>query len=227
MNNKHIGYRPTWAEINLGNLEHNFLQIKKQVSGKTSVLVTVKADAYGHGLIPVSQRLESSGVDFLGVASIDEGIKLREAGIKTPILILGLILKDDIFPLFEYGLTASVCEEKLAGALNSKAAKLGKKINVHIKVDTGMGRIGVAHYDAHLLVKKIHSFRHLGVEGLFTHFAFADMNRKFTFYQIDLFDKLLRDLKKDGIVIPLVHGPTVWGCLIIKTAILIWSGPGW
>ena len=226
IDHKHVGYRPTWAEINLDNLEHNFLQIKKRVSGKTSILVTVKADAYGHGLVPVSRRLEESGADFLGVASIDEGIKLREAGIKVPILILGLILKNDISPLFEYGLTPSVCEEKLAGALNSKAAKLGKKINVHIKVDTGMGRIGVAHYDAHLLVKKIHSFRHLGVEGLFTHFAFADMNRKFTFYQIDLFDKLLRDLKKDGIVIPLVHAANSMGLLDYKNSHFNMVRPG-
>ena len=101
---KDIGYRPTWAEINLKNLAHNFNQVKKIVAPQTKIMVTVKADAYGHGLVPVSRKLESCGVDSLGVASIDEGIKLRQAGIQLPILILGIILKGDILPLFKYRL---------------------------------------------------------------------------------------------------------------------------
>ncbi|MCX5712125.1 MAG: alanine racemase, partial [Candidatus Omnitrophica bacterium] len=91
-----IGYRPTWAEVNLANLEHNFSQIKKIVLPATRVMATVKADAYGHGLIPVTKKLISCGVDYLGVASIDEGIKLRDSGVRLPILVLGMILRDDI-----------------------------------------------------------------------------------------------------------------------------------
>ncbi|MFA5724886.1 MAG: alanine racemase [Candidatus Omnitrophota bacterium] len=210
---KHIGYRPTWAEINLNNLEHNFLRIKERISCGTKILVTVKADAYGHGLIPTSEKLESCGVDFLGVASIDEGIALRKAGIKSPILVLGLILKDHLSPLFEYDLTISVCDEELSAALNNKARLLRKKAKVHIKVDTGMGRIGILHYDAHKLVRKIYGFKHIKVEGIFTHFAFADMNRKFTFYQIDLFDALIQRLAAEGIAIPLVHAANSMGIL--------------
>jgi len=226
MKNKYIGYRPTWAQINLDNLAHNFFQVQKRVSGQTKILVTVKADAYGHGLICVSRRLESSGVDFLGVASIDEGIKLRQAGIKVPILILGLILKNDILPLFEYNLTTSVCDEELSRALNRKAKLLGKRLNVHIKVDTGMGRIGVAPYDARDLVKRICGLKHLNVEGIFTHFAFADMNRKFTFYQIDLFDKLLKKLTSEGIKIPLVHAANSMGILDYKNSHFNMIRPG-
>ncbi|MDP2044317.1 MAG: alanine racemase, partial [Candidatus Omnitrophota bacterium] len=107
-----IGYRPTWAEVNLKNLEHNFKEIKSRLRPGIKILVTVKADAYGHGLIPVSKRLAVNGADFLGVASIDEGIKLRNAGIKIPILILGLILKKDIQPLFRYDLIPTVCDEE-------------------------------------------------------------------------------------------------------------------
>lgn len=223
---KHIGYRPTWAQINLDSLEHNFFQVKKQVSPETKILVTVKADAYGHGLISVSRRLDSCGVDFLGVASIDEGIKLREAGIKVPVLILGLILKSDIHPLFEYNLATSVCDEELSRALNRKACLLGKKLNVHIKVDTGMGRIGMPHYNAHKLVKKIANFKHLNVEGIFTHFAFADMNRKFTFYQIDLFDKLLKKLASEGINVPLVHAANSMAVLDYKNSHFNMIRPG-
>ncbi len=226
INKDKIGYRPTWAQINLDNLEHNFLEVRKKTTLGTKILVTVKADAYGHGLISVSKRLVACGVDYLGVASIDEGIALRKAGIKAPILILGLILKSDIPPLVKYNLATSVCDEELSRALNSKARQMAKKLTVHIKVDTGMGRIGVSHYNAQKLVKRIYNLKHLNVEGLFTHFAFADMNKEFTFYQIDLFDKLLKNLKKDGVHIPLVHAANSMGVLGYKNSHFNMVRPG-
>jgi len=225
INNK-IGHRPTWAQINLDNLEHNFLEVRKKVGRGTKILVTVKADAYGHGLIAVSKRLAECKVDFLGVASIDEGIKLREAGIGVPILVLGLMLKSDLPPLFEYDLATSICDEKLGRALNNLARLKGRKLSVHIKVDTGMGRIGVSHYDAHKLVKSIYNLKHLKVEGIFTHFAFADMNRKFTFHQIDLFDKLVRALAGSNINIPLVHAANSMGVLEYKQSHFNMVRPG-
>jgi len=224
--NKHIGYRPTWAEVNLKNLAHNFSQIKKILSPKTKIMVCVKADAYGHGLIPVSKKLVSCGVDYLAVASIDEGIKLRKAGVKLPILILGLILKKDIGPLFEYKLTTTVCDEELARALNSKARVKGSNLNVHIKVDTGMGRIGVLHKDAHELVKKIHKMKYVNIEGIFTHFAFADMSSEFTSYQIGLFNDLIRNLSKEGINIPLIHSANSMGVIGYKDSHFNMVRPG-
>jgi alanine racemase len=214
--NKHVGYRPTWAEVNLNNIYHNFRQIKKMLAPDTKIMVCVKADAYGHGLIPVSKKLVSCGVDYLGVASIDEGIKLREAGIALPILILGLISKKDIHPVFEYKLTTTVCDLELAVALNKKAKSLGGLINVHVKVDTGMGRIGVLHQDAHELISKIHKLKYINIEGIFTHFAFADMNRKFTLYQIDLFNRLIDRLDKEGIRVPLIHAANSMGVIGYK-----------
>ncbi len=208
-----IGYRPTWAEVNLNNLEHNFKKVKSILAPRTKILVTVKADAYGHGLIAVSKRLSLCKVDYLGVASIDEGIKLREAGIKEPILLLGLIFKKDIPPLFTYRLTPTVCDKALAVAINSKAARLKKKVALHIKVDTGMGRIGVLHNQAFDLVRDIGKLKNIIIEGIFTHFALADINRKFTDYQINLFNKLVGDLKKSGIAIPLVHAANSIGLI--------------
>ncbi len=208
-----IGYRPTWAEVNLNNLEHNFKQVKSRLRTQVKVLVTVKADAYGHGLIPVSHRLAVCGVDYLGVASIDEGIKLRKAHIKTPILVLGLIFKRDIHSLFTFKLTPTICDYALASSLNRKASALKKPIRIHIKVDTGMGRIGVAHQDALELVKKIHKLKSIIIEGIFTHFPFADSERKFTAFQIGLFYKLADDLKKNGITIPLVHAANSAGLI--------------
>lgn len=214
--NNQIGYRPTWAEINLDNLCYNFREIKKRVSSRTKVLVTVKADAYGHGLIPVSRKLVACGVDFLGVASMDEGIRLREAGILTPILILGLILKKDIEPLLRFNLIPTVCELDFARDLNKKAGKQNRRVRVHIKVDTGMGRIGVAYHDALGLVGKIHRLRSINIEGLFTHFPLADINKDFTLYQVKLFRQLVQSLKAEGIRIPLVHAANSVG--IIKYA---------
>jgi len=124
MTKDYVGYRPTWAEVNLANLEYNFFKIKDKVGAGIKVMVTIKADAYGHGLIPVAEKLASCGIDFFGVASIDEGVKLREAGIKTPILVLGLILKKDIAPLFQYNLSTTVCDEELAFAIDRKARAL-------------------------------------------------------------------------------------------------------
>jgi alanine racemase len=224
--NKYIGYRPTWAEVNLNNLAHNFRQIKKMLSPETRIMVCVKADAYGHGLIPVSKKLVSCGVDYLGVASIDEGIKLREGGINLPILILGLILKKDIQPVFKYNLSVTVCDEDLARALNNKAKLLGRPASVHIKVDTGMGRIGVLHQDAERLVRRIHKLKFINIEGIFTHFAFADMNREFTLYQINLFNRLIHRLKKEGIHIPLIHSANSMGVIGYKMSHFNMVRPG-
>ncbi len=221
-----IGYRPTWAEVNLNNLEHNFKEVKSLLPARIKILVTVKADAYGHGLVPVAKRLTACGVDYLGVASIDEGIKLRKAGIKTPILLLGLILKKDIPPLFTYRLTPTICDQEMASAINARAAKLKKKISLQIKVDTGMGRIGVLHNDAFKLVKAIHQLKNITIEGIFTHFAFADLDRKFTDYQINLFKQLAGDLKKSGIFIPLVHAANSIGLIDYQDSHFTMVRPG-
>jgi len=222
----HMGYRPTWAEVNLENLGYNFRQIKKMLGPGIKIMVTVKADAYGHGLVNVSRKLISCGVDYLGVASIDEGINLRQAGIEFPVLILGMILKSDIAPLFKYNLTPTVCDTQLANALNNKAKSLGKAFAVHIKIDTGMGRIGVSHNYAENLIKKIHKLKFIRIEGLFTHLAFADMNEEFTHYQIGLFNRLIEKLKRLNIHIPLTHAANSMGIIDYKRSHFNMVRPG-
>ncbi len=220
------GYRPTWAEINLGNLSYNFAKVKKLLSPRVKVMVCVKADAYGHGLIPVSERLQQEGADYLSVASIDEGIKLREAGIKLPILVLGMILKKDIQPLLKYGLTQTVCDQGLAASLNDSARKINKKVNIHIKVDTGMGRLGVLHKDAASFVKKIKKLKFINIEGIFTHLSLADINREFSLYQINSFNSLIKKLKKDRINIPMVHAANSLGVISYKESQFNMVRPG-
>ncbi len=219
-------YRPTWAEINLKNLVHNFREVKRRLSPATRIMVTVKADAYGHGLIPVSRKLVSCGVDYLGVASVDEGIVLRKAGIKTPILVMGLVLKKDIAPLFRYRLSATVCDDGLAKALNEKGRFYGRVLDVHIKVDTGMGRLGVLTEDAVDLVRKIQRLKFLHIEGIFTHFTMAETDRNFTGKQIRLFRRLLDELKREGIRIPLAHAANSMGAIGFKQSHFNMVRPG-
>lgn len=221
-----IGYRPTWAEINLANLAFNFKQIKRKVTPGTKILVTVKADAYGHGLVPVSKNLTANGVNYLGVASIDEGIRIRQAGITTPVLVLGMVLNNDIAPLFRYGLTPTVCTRELALALENKGRALGKRIKVHVKIDTGMGRIGVLHKDALSLIKVLQKMRSLEIEGMFTHFAFADLDKEFTLRQVTLFNSLFESLQQCGISIPLVHAANSMGVINFRNSHFTMVRPG-
>lgn len=224
MNN--IGYRPTWAEINLNNLVHNLRQVKNLLTPRHKIMVCVKADAYGHGLTPVSKKLESLGIDYLGVASIDEAIKLREADINTPILILGMILKKDIAPLFRYNLAQTLCTLELASALNNAGRKNNKIINVHIKVDTGMGRLGVLCKDAQEFITRVKKLKFVNIEGIFTHLACADTNRNFTLFQIDNFNRLILKLNQASIRISLVHAANSLGVINFKESHFNMARPG-
>jgi len=223
---KVVSYRPTWAEVNLDNIAHNFAQVKKLTGPKVKVMACVKADAYGHGIIPVSKRLESCGADYLAVACIDEGIKLREDNVKLPILILGMIFEKDVPALFEYNLIPTVCTEELAIAVNDYALEAKLKAKVHIKVDTGMNRIGVLHNNALDFIRKVSKLKFIDIEGLFTHLACADVNNDYTQIQLNLFNQLIRQLKKEGINIPLVHAANSMGVIGYKESHFNMVRPG-
>jgi alanine racemase len=169
------------------------------------MLCVVKADAYGHGLIPVARTLVSSGAGYFGVASIDEGITLRQAGIRQPILVLGLILASDADPLVRHGLTATVCDLTCARELDRSARLRRTVVSVHVKVDTGMGRIGVFAQDTLPLLRALQKFSSLRVEGIFTHFPSADTNSSYTRTQTAVFESLVDGIAKEGMTIPLVH----------------------
>ncbi len=224
-------YRPTIAQINLRNLAWNLRLIRRLVSPRTSILVTIKADAYGHGLIPVARKLVALGVDAFGIASIDEGIQLREAGITIPVLVLGAVLKSDIAPLLEYGLTATVCDPLVAAALDARARKAGKPANIHVKVDTGMGRIGVLHHDAGDFVQALARRKFLNIEGIFTHLAAADSDARFTRYQMKVFDEVLDRIEGAGVHIPLVHCANSMGivgyeqsrCTMVRPGLMVYG----
>jgi alanine racemase len=166
----------------------------------------VKADAYGHGAIPVSKKLDELGADFLGVATVQEGAELRNAGIKTPILVLSGIYQEEIEDVLTYELTPMVYRLEIAEALSATAKKKEKKIPIHIKVDTGMGRIGVLAKEAPAFAKRVRKFENLEIEGIASHFSTADGgNSSFAEEQLQRFTRTLEEMKKVDIDPPFCH----------------------
>ena len=197
-------YRPTWAEIDLKAIAYNYRQVKKAVGKNVRVMAVVKANAYGHGTVEVSAALEKEGVDYLGVATTDEAVRLRDYGIRAPILILGSILPEEVEIAVKNDITITLCSEDLLIPLRS-AAIGEKKAKVHIKIDTGMGRIGVWHEEAINFIKNLQEEKSIIIEGIYTHFSSAGRDEFFTGYQIESFEKLLARIAEFDISIPLKH----------------------
>ena len=218
-------YRPTWAEIDLKAIEHNYKQVERLVGKNTNIMVVVKANAYGHGIVEVSTVLEKLGVDYLGVATTDEAVRLREYGIKTPILVLGSVLPDEVKVLVENNVTLTLCNEDLLNAIRKETAN-GLKAKVHIKIDTGMGRIGVWHEEALNFVKNLAQEKSIVIEGIYTHFSSAGRDDFFTNYQIESFEKLLAKLEGFDITIPLRHAANSIATVDFKRSHLNLVRPG-
>lgn len=198
-------YRPSWIEISLDNFIYNFFAIKKKLPPEVKILAVVKADAYGHGAIPLSRKFLTAGGEFLGVSSIEEGIILRHAVIQAPILILGSVYPYDTFPqIFEYNLTPTVASLPVLEELNRLAQSYKRHLPVHLKVDTGMGRIGISPSRCIEVVKKILN-SNLVLEGIYSHLSSADIDREYTLEQINTLKKIKEDLKREEINIPLFH----------------------
>lgn len=165
--------RPTHLEVNLTRLTENYRAIETAVSPAT-VMPILKANAYGHGLVEIAHHLETLGAPYFGVAFLEEGILLREAGITTPILVLGGIIGNQI-PLFlQYDLTLTASSVEKITQIEQTATQMGKTAKVHIKIDTGMERIGVHYYSAEALLETTLTTKHCHVEGIYSHFANSD-----------------------------------------------------
>ena len=197
---KSIVKRPTWAEINLDNLAFNFRSVKKFVGEDIEYMAVVKADAYGHGAVCCAKRLEKEAVDWFGVALPEEGLELRENGIKTRVLCLGSFWSGQENLLLENNLTPVVYQLEIAEKFNRAAKDKNVTANVHVKIDTGMGRIGVRFDAVKDFVEGLKKFENLRVEGVMTHFAAADNLREndFTFEQIRRFDRAVEIFEADG-----------------------------
>lgn len=198
--------RPVWLEINLDAIAHNVKKIRQIVGKNTQIIAIVKANAYGHGAIEVSETLLENGVTMLGVGVIEEGVVLREANIKAPILVCGLTTDDQYESLIVHNLTATVCDLKAVKILSRIASKNKKKVGIHIKIDTGMGRLGISSEDTLNFVKEIGKMENIEIEGIFTHFAATnEEDGNYTRKQFEKYKKALLELERGGINIPLKH----------------------
>lgn len=200
--------RPTWAEISLSKLRRNYQRVRKLAGARSPrrVMAVVKADAYGHGAVPVARVLAAEGVDWFGVATVEEALELRAAGIEQPILLLGGLYMSDPAHLVEYRLTPSVSSTARLDTYAECARRYGRTIEFHLKVDTGMGRLGVPLDHLSAFLKRYRDLEGLRMTGFFTHLASAeDLVSTQTDEQAERFRRALADTRALGFCLEWIH----------------------
>lgn len=198
--------RAVWAEVNLGAIAHNVGQIRKVTASNAQICAVVKAGAYGHGAIAVARTVLQAGADRLAVAIISEAVELRRAGFQVPILVLGYTPAYQAAIVVDQDITQTIFDLDSAKALSGAAVAAGKTVNVHIKIDTGMGRIGIRPEDAGKFAAEVATLPGIRIEGVFSHFSTADSRDKiFTYEQYQQFTEGLAYIKAKGITIPIRH----------------------
>lgn len=211
-----MGYKRLTAEIDLDAVDFNIKSIIKRVDGRAKLIGTVKADAYGHGAIEVARVLEENGVDIFSVAMLDEAINLRKQGLDKTILMLGLTPPEYIKEALEYDVILPVVNYAEAVKISEAAKELGKKAVIHIKLDTGMGRIGFRADCKETAdeIEKISKLENIEINGIFTHFCTSDCKDKtFTKVQKERFINTVDAVEKRGIHIPLKHASASAGLM--------------
>lgn len=199
--------RPVWAEINLDNLAHNIREVKRVVKDGTLITAVIKADGYGHGAVQIAETLIENGADRFAVATLSEAIQLRKSYKDIPILILGYTPNASASLVIENNIIQTIYTYEQAAAFSKKAVELNSEIKVHIKIDTGMSRLGVQPNENSIeIIKQINTLPNLIIEGMFTHFAVADeIDKEFTYKQAEKFNFVCDALKEADIEIPTKH----------------------
>lgn len=219
--------RPTWAEVDLGVIGRNLRLIKQMVGPHRSIMAIVKADAYGHGAKQVARVALRAGADWLGVAFPEEGAELRDSGIAAPMVVLGPVFPEQVGLALGKDLSVSVSGMELARALEQEAAKRGVWAKVHVKVDTGMGRLGIPLDKTLDFLRKLVSLPHLMIEGLYTHLATAEEpNSHFAMEQLSRFLEVDQKARAVGIKIPFRHAANSAGLLFFEQSRLDIVRPG-
>ena len=218
--------RPTYVRVDLERISQNYRAIQQHV-GESMVMPILKANAYGHGLVRVGQHMQEIGAKMIGVAYLEEGILLREAGVTIPILVLGGILGSQV-PLFlEHDLTLTASSVEKLEQVDSAAKSMGVKAKVHLKIDTGMERIGVHYYSADALLEASLKCTHVEVEGIFSHFANADAaDPSSAKVQLERFQETLRFYEKHSLPMPLRHIANSGAILQLPESLLDIVRPG-
>ena len=193
-----------WAEIALDRLIANYHLVKKQ-AGKAKIMAAIKADAYGHGAVEVANTLAEEGVDFFGVASVEEGVELRKGGIDSDILVLSPILYNQIDEIIEHNLMPTISELAFFRELNQRSKTLGTTISAHVEIDTGMTRTGIPYAEAKNAMNTLAASPYIKISGIFSHFPLADADGNFTARQIRTFIQLVTGIRQQGLRPRYVH----------------------
>jgi len=219
--------RPTVAEIDLKALAYNLNGIRRQVGTRVKIMGIVKANAYGHGIVEVAQFLERKRIDYLGVANAEEGVVLRESGTKAPIHVFTLPSKSQASLFASHDLEPTICSQYDAALINVQAQRAGKSIPIHLKIDTGMNRIGVNPGELRKLLKTLSKLRHLEIKGVYTHFAMAEIRDKsFSRLQLAEFHRALDVLQKERVSAELIHCAGSAGILDLPESYFSMVRPG-
>jgi len=219
-------HRPTLARVSVAALERNFKAVQA-LAKPAKVMAVVKADAYGHGLMPCARLLSALGVDYFGVGFLEEGVELRRGGIEEPILVLGGIVGQQIHHFLDFDLEMTASSVYKARAIYEATVRAGKRARVHLKIDTGIGRIGQSYRTADLLFKAVAKFPELEVVGIYSHLATAEeRDTTFAREQIKRFAECVEQAKLVGIEPPFVHIANSAGLLNFPEAKLTMVRPG-
>lgn len=212
--------RPTFAEINLTALQHNFRVIRSSLPCTTEILAVVKADAYGHGFEEISRELENLGVNAFGVAFLGEGVQLRKNGIDKPILLLGGVYPGQERRCIGLNISTTIFSLEQARALDQAASSLFRKAKaqVHLKIDTGMGRLGIPHREVPAFLQELRKLPNINLEGIISHFASADeldeQGQHFTRLQVERFEWVMAETRKAGFEPRYIHIANSAGTLL-------------
>lgn len=205
--------RPTWVEINTEAMANNIRILKQYVGDTVTLMAVVKADAYGHGAVRTAQTALLNGAEYFGVGNLVEALELREAGIEAPILIMNYLPPYTVRQAIQHDLTTTVYDLESARFLDRAARDAGQKLRVHVKIDTGMGRLGALPTDAMNLFRHITRLDALDVEGIYTHFASADEDEVYTARQVQTFKEVIRPLRAAGFQFKYIHAANSPGIL--------------
>ena len=202
-----VNRQRAWVEIDLAALAHNTRKLKDWLAPQTKLMAVVKADAYGHGAVAVAQTTLANGADCLAIATLAEGVELRQAGIEAPILILGAInAVEDIKAVVAWKLEPTICDSQQALAFNATLSQLGESLSIHIKLDTGMSRLGTNWQDAVAFGQLIQTLPNLRIASVYSHFSTADESDD-TFMQLQhqRFNRAIASLNESGLIPPQIH----------------------
>jgi alanine racemase len=220
-------YYRCWVEVDLDALRHNVAAIRRRIGPSVKLMAVVKADAYGHGLAQVGGTLMQCGVDAFGVANLSEALLLRQiGGGGWPILLFGSALPFEVAKMIEQNITPTISTLDEAHLFEVEAKQHGKTVNVHVEVDTDMGRVGFWHEDAAKTVLQIVALGHVRVAGLYTHFPSADENLDETRRELSVFRKVAEQLASEHVTIPFLHAANSAAVLNLPESHLNMVRPG-